>query len=47
METAKALNVHVNTVRYRLSRVMTLFGVDLDDPETRLLVWLQMWARHN
>lgn len=47
MEAAKALNVHVNTVRYRLSRVTSLFGLDLDDPETRLLVWLQMWARHN
>ncbi|WP_160667444.1 PucR family transcriptional regulator [Pseudarthrobacter sp. ATCC 49987] len=47
IETAKSLNVHVNTVRYRLSRVEPLFGIDLDDPETRLLVWLQLWARHN
>lgn len=47
IEAAKSLDVHVNTVRYRLSRVETLFGIDLDDPETRLLVWLQLWARHN
>ncbi|WP_324644370.1 helix-turn-helix domain-containing protein [Pseudarthrobacter sp. LT1] len=47
MDTANALKVHVNTVRYRLSRVKTLFGIELDDPETRLLVWLQLWARHN
>jgi sugar diacid utilization regulator len=47
MEAAKSLDVHVNTVRYRLSRVEPLFGIDLDDPETRLLVWLQLWARHN
>jgi len=47
IEAAKSLDVHVNTVRYRLSRVEALFGIDLDDPETRLLVWLQLWARHN
>ena len=47
VEAAKSLDVHVNTVRYRLSRVEPLFGIDLDDPETRLLVWLQLWARRN
>ncbi|MGO4193484.1 helix-turn-helix domain-containing protein [Arthrobacter sp. YAF17] len=35
----------VNTVRYRLSRVEPLFGIDLDYPATRLLVLLQLWAR--
>jgi hypothetical protein len=47
IDAAKSLDVHVNTVRYRLSRVQPLFGIDLDDAETRLLVWLQLWARHN
>ncbi|CAI3793663.1 PucR family transcriptional regulator [Pseudarthrobacter sp. MM222] len=47
IEAAKSLDVHVNTVRYRLSRVESLFGIDLDDAETRLLVWLQLWARRN
>jgi sugar diacid utilization regulator len=47
IDAAKSLDVHVNTVRYRLSRVKPLFGIDLDDAETRLLVWLQLWARHN
>lgn len=47
IEAARLLDVHVNTVRYRLGRVKTLFGIDLDDPETRLLVWLQLWARRN
>jgi sugar diacid utilization regulator len=47
IEAAKSLDVHVNTVRYRLSRVGPLFGIDLDDAETRLLVWLQLWARRN
>jgi sugar diacid utilization regulator len=44
---AERLGLHVNTVRYRLSRVGVLFGINLDDPETRLLLWLQLWARHN
>ena len=47
VDAARALDVHVNTVRYRLSRVQPLFGLDLEDPETRLLVWLQLWAQHN
>lgn len=47
IEAAKKLGLHVNTVRYRLSRIEPLFGIDLEDPETRLLVWLQLWARHN
>lgn len=47
IEAARTLDVHVNTVRYRLSRVKPLFDIDLEDPETRLLVWLQLWARHN
>ena len=47
IDAAKSLDVHVNTVRYRLSRVEPLFGIDLDDAETRLLVWLQLWARRN
>ncbi len=47
IETAARLGLHANTVRYRLSRVEPLFGLKLDDPETRLLVWLQLWANNN
>lgn len=47
IEAAKRLDVHVNTIRYRLSRVESLFGINLDDPETRLLIWLQLWASRN
>lgn len=47
IEASARLGLHVNTVRYRLSRVGPLFGINLDDPETRLLLWLQLWARHN
>jgi sugar diacid utilization regulator len=45
IETAARLGLHANTVRYRLSRIEPVFGVKLDDPETRLLLWLQLQAR--
>ena len=38
----KRLNVHTNTVRYRLRRITAVGGLDLDDPDQRLLVWLQL-----
>ncbi|TDW29565.1 PucR family transcriptional regulator [Cryobacterium psychrophilum] len=47
IETARRLGLHANTVRYRLSRVESLFGVRLDDPDSRLLLWLQLWAQGN
>ena len=47
IETARRLGLHPNTVRYRLSRVERLFGLRLDDPESRLLMWLELWANHN
>lgn len=34
--TADALGIHVSTCRYRLQRLRDLFGLDLDDPDTRL-----------
>ncbi|MFD7430175.1 PucR family transcriptional regulator [Streptomyces sp. NPDC059818] len=34
---ARRLNVHPNTLRYRLRRARELFGVDLADPAVRLL----------
>jgi purine catabolism regulator len=33
---AKRLQVHPNTLRYRLDRIREISAVDLDDPETRL-----------
>lgn len=47
IETATRLGLHANTVRYRLSRLEPLFGLRLHDPETRLLVWLQLWANQS
>ena len=34
---ARALNVHVTTLRYRLKRIQAVSGLDLDDPAERLL----------
>jgi sugar diacid utilization regulator len=39
---AAGLDVHPNTFRYRLRRLVEMFGVDLDDPDTRLLLDLQL-----
>ncbi|MDP6783180.1 MAG: helix-turn-helix domain-containing protein [Dehalococcoidia bacterium] len=38
--TATALKVHRNTLLYRLRRISTLAGLDLEDPETRLTLSL-------
>ncbi|MDJ0394774.1 helix-turn-helix domain-containing protein [Rhodococcus sp. G-MC3] len=37
---ANSLYLHANTFRYRVRRTKDLFGLDLDDADTRLLVWL-------
>jgi sugar diacid utilization regulator len=39
---AEQLGVHPNTFRYRLRRLVEMFGVDLEDPDTRLLLHLQL-----
>jgi hypothetical protein len=36
------LAVHRNTLRYRIRRAASLFNLDLQDPDERLLVWLQL-----
>jgi PucR family transcriptional regulator, purine catabolism regulatory protein len=41
-EAARELGVHRHTVRNRLSRVETLLGVRLDDPDTRAQLWLAL-----
>lgn len=40
--TATALHVHRNTLLYRLGRVAEISGLDLDDPEERLALWLAL-----
>jgi DNA-binding PucR family transcriptional regulator len=39
---AKAVNVHPNTFRYRMKRLVELSGLALDDPVERLITHLQL-----
>jgi DNA-binding PucR family transcriptional regulator len=39
---AARLNVHENTLRYRIRRLQELFALDLEDPDTRLVMWLRL-----
>ncbi|KOV94261.1 PucR family transcriptional regulator [Streptomyces sp. NRRL B-3648] len=39
---ARLLAVHPNTCRYRLRQLRQHAGVDLDDPDERLVLWLQL-----
>jgi DNA-binding PucR family transcriptional regulator len=42
---AASVQVHPNTFRYRLRRLRELFDLDLEDPDVRLVVWLQLRTR--
>ena len=44
-ETARALHLHVNTLRYRVERIARLLKADLDDPEKRFFVLLALRLR--
>jgi len=44
-ETASILNVHRNTVLYRLERITDVTGLNLDDPDTRLRLHLALHVR--
>jgi hypothetical protein len=39
---ARLLAVHPNTCRYRLKQAQQQLGLDLDDPDERLVLWLQL-----
>jgi DNA-binding PucR family transcriptional regulator len=39
---AAAISVHPNTFRYRIRRLLELFEIDLDNPEERLVLELQL-----
>jgi hypothetical protein len=41
-KAADGMMVHPNTFRYRLRRLITLFDLDLDDPDERLVLGLQL-----
>jgi DNA-binding PucR family transcriptional regulator len=38
---SERISVHPNTFRYRMRRLVELFGVDLDDPDERVVLELQ------
>ena len=40
--TAARLSLHQNTLRYRLRRANELFGIDLDNPDDTLTLWLSL-----
>lgn len=44
-EAASILNVHRNTVLYRLDRIADITGLNLDDPEVRLRLHLALHVR--
>lgn len=44
-EAASILDVHRNTVLYRLDRIGDISGMDLDDPDTRLRLHLALHVR--
>lgn len=39
---AKRLRVHPNTLRYRLRRIGEMAPIDIDDPDERFALWLQL-----
>lgn len=44
-ETARRLNVHPNTLRYRIERAQEVTGLNLNDPRDRLLTEIQLVLR--
>lgn len=42
--TAEALHVHRNTLLYRIERINSISGLDIDNPDDRLALWLALKA---
>ncbi|MFI5283194.1 MAG: helix-turn-helix domain-containing protein [Candidatus Dormibacterales bacterium] len=42
---ARDLGIHVNSMTYRVERIETLTGLELDDPETRVAISIALRAR--
>lgn len=43
---AADMHVHPNTLRYRVRRAEEILGMSLDDPDSRLLLQIQLLIRH-
>ena len=41
-QAARRCGVHVNTMRYRVRKIVELSGLELDDPDERLVTELQL-----
>jgi DNA-binding PucR family transcriptional regulator len=41
---SRALRIHPNTLRYRMGKLVDLAGVDLDDPDMRMALVVQLAA---
>jgi DNA-binding PucR family transcriptional regulator len=44
-KAAELLHIHPNTLRYRLSQLKEVAGIDLEDPAQRLVLQLQLRVR--
>ena len=46
---ASILHLHPNAVSYRINKIVGLLNVDIDDPDTRLLLQLacRLWTMQN
>jgi sugar diacid utilization regulator/putative methionine-R-sulfoxide reductase with GAF domain len=42
---ARKLGIHINSMTYRVERIQTLTGLQLDDPETRVAISIALRAR--
>jgi DNA-binding PucR family transcriptional regulator len=42
VRAAEKLNIHENTMRYRIRRVEALFDLSFDDGDQVLVIWLQL-----
>lgn len=42
-KAAELMLVHENSQRYRMRQLTKKFGIDLDDPQLRLIMWLQLY----
>lgn len=45
-ETAKAMNLHRNSLYYRMQRISELFGIDLADMNTEVQLYLTLWSNN-
>jgi DNA-binding PucR family transcriptional regulator len=42
---ARHLGIHINSMSYRVERIQSLTGLQLDDPETRVAISIALRAK--